>query len=162
MESLVISKSGKYLTFMLASEEYGISILKVKEIIGMMEITEMPQMPSYLKGVINLRDRIIPVVDLRTKFSMPTVAPSERTCIIVIEIDYSGRQKTSTIGIIVDEVSEVANIKEEQIESPPVFSDEDDTHFILGMAKCNGDVKILLDIDKVLSGSDLASLSTNS
>lgn len=162
MESLVVSKSGKYLTFMLANEEYGIPILKVKEIIGMMDITEMPQMPSYMKGVINLRDHIIPIVDLRTKFSMPTVEPSERTCIIVIEIDCHGKQKTRIIGIIVDGVSEVSNIKEEQIESPPVFSGEVDTQFILGMAKLDGDVKILLDIDKVLTGFDLAALSIKS
>lgn len=161
MGNLIISKSGKYLTFMLANEVYGLPILKVKEIIGMMGITEMPQMPPYVKGVINLRDHIIPIVDLRAKFAMPTVEPTERTCIIVIEIDDRGRQKTQIIGIVVDGVSEVANFKEEQIEPPPSLSDGVDTHFISGMAKCNGDVKILLDIDKVLSSSEVASLPTH-
>ncbi len=152
------SSGGKYLTFMLAEETYGIPILKVKEIIGMMKITEMPQMPAFMKGVINLRDHIIPIVDLRQKFSMPAVAHTERTCIIVIEVTRDD-QRASTIGIIVDGVSEVANIKEEQVEQPPTFSADVDTRYILGMAKVDGDVKILLDIDKALSGSELESLT---
>lgn len=153
------SSGGKYLTFMLAEETYGIPILKVKEIIGMMKITEMPQMPAFMKGVINLRDHIIPIVDLRQKFSMPAVAHTERTCIIVIEVTRDD-QRASTIGIIVDGVSEVANIKEEQVEQPPTFSADVDTRYILGMAKVDGDVKILLDIDKALSGSELESLTS--
>lgn len=153
------SSGGKYLTFMLAEETYGIPILKVKEIIGMMKITEMPQVPAFMKGVINLRDHIIPIVDLRQKFSMPAVAHTERTCIIVIEVTRDD-QRASTIGIIVDGVSEVANIKEEQVEQPPTFSADVDTRYILGMAKVDGDVKILLDIDKALSGSELAALTS--
>ncbi len=152
------SSGGKYLTFMLAEETYGIPILKVKEIIGIMKITEMPQMPAFMKGVINLRDHIIPIVDLRQKFGMPAVEHTERTCIIVIEVTRDD-QGASTIGIIVDGVSEVANIKEEQVEQPPTFSADVDTRYILGMAKVDGDVKILLDIDKALSGSELESLT---
>jgi purine-binding chemotaxis protein CheW len=122
----------------------------------MMEITEMPQMPDYMKGVINLRDHIIPIVDLRTKFSMPEIDYSEKTCIIVIEADIADEQGDHverTVGIIVDGVSEVANIKDEQIEDPPAFSGDIDSQFILGMAKCDGDVKILLDIDQALGSA---------
>lgn len=151
--------SGKYLTFNLADEVYGLPILKVKEIIGLMKITEMPQMPSFVKGVINLRDHIIPIINLRQKFNMPSVPQTERTCIIVIE-GQGDDKKLSTIGVIVDSVSEVANIKEEQVEAPPSFSAEVDTRYILGLAKIEGDVKILLDIDKVLSGSELDELIT--
>ncbi len=158
MEKSEKSASGKYLTFMLAEEAYGLPILKVKEIIGMMKITEMPQMPSFMKGVINLRDHIIPIIDLRQKFGMPAAPYTERTCIIVIEVEQVNK-KGSTIGIIVDGVSEVANFKEEQVEPPPSFSAEVDTRYILGMAKVDGDVKILLDIDKALSSAELAELT---
>ncbi|MEN8258511.1 MAG: chemotaxis protein CheW [Thermodesulfobacteriota bacterium] len=151
------TSGGKYLTFMLAGESYGLQILKVKEIIGMMKITEMPQMPSFMKGVINLRDHIIPIVDLRQKFGMPSAEHTDRTCIIVIEVARDD-QRASTIGIIVDGVSEVANIKEEQVEPPPSFSADIDTRYILGMAKVDGEVKILLEIDKALSGEELTEL----
>jgi purine-binding chemotaxis protein CheW len=150
------SYSGKYLTFMLADESYGIPILKVKEIIGMMKITEMPEMPPYIKGVINLRDHIIPIIDLRLKFGLPAAARTERTCIIVIEATGHG---TGTLGIIVDGVSEVATIKEEQVEPPPSFAADVDTRYILGMAKVDGDVKILLEIDKVLTAPELTALT---
>lgn len=158
MEKSEKSASGKYLSFMLAEEAYGIPILKVKEIIGMMKITAMPQMPSFMKGVINLRDHIIPIIDLRQKFSMPAAPYTERTCIIVIEVERADK-KGSTIGIIVDGVSEVANFKKEQVEPPPSFSTDVDTRYILGMAKVDGDVKILLDIDKALSSAELAELT---
>ena len=145
-------RDGKYLTFTLA-EEYGIGILKVKEIIGMMSITTIPQTPVFVKGVINLRGKVIPVVDLRLKFGMQAMDYTERTCIIVVEVGEQAR--TIPVGIVVDSVSEVLNIKEEQIEDPPTFGAALNTDYILGMAKMDGDVKILLDIDRVMSTQEI-------
>jgi len=144
---------GKYLTFSLAGEEYGIGILKVKEIIGMMPITTVPRTPGFVKGVINLRGKVIPVVDLRLKFGMEEIPYTERTCIIVVEI--GGRGGSILIGIVVDAVSEVLNIKGTEIEATPTFGARLDTDYILGMAKMNGGVKILLDIDRVLNTEDV-------
>jgi len=149
-------KTGKYLTFSLAEEEYGIGILKVKEIIGMMPITSVPRTPEFVKGVINLRGKVIPVMDLRLKFSMEAIPYSERTCIIVVEIDSDAA--TVLIGIVVDAVSEVLNIKESEIEETPQFGTSLNTDYILGMAKMEGSVKILLDIDKVLSQQEVTQL----
>ncbi|OPY03591.1 MAG: Chemotaxis protein CheW [Syntrophus sp. PtaB.Bin001] len=149
-------REGKYLTFTLAGEEYGISILKVKEIIGMMPITTVPQTPVYVKGVINLRGKVIPVVDLRRKFGMDSMEYTERTCIIVVEI--AGSSKTIPMGIVVDSVSEVLNIKSGDIEETPSFGNRLDTDYILGMAKVGGGVKILLDIDRVMNADEMASL----
>jgi purine-binding chemotaxis protein CheW len=149
-------REGKYLTFTLDEEEYGIGILKIKEIIGMMPITPVPQTPEHVKGVINLRGRVIPVVDLRLRFGMDSIDYNERTCIIVVEID--GRAGTVMIGIVVDSVSEVLNIKAEEIEDTPTFGTKLNTDYILGMAKMEGGVKILLDIDKVLGNDEMALL----
>lgn len=147
------NREGKYLTFSMADEEYGIGILKVKEIIGMMAVTMVPQTPSYVKGVINLRGKIIPVVSLRLKFGLQEIDYTDRTCIIVVEV------KTSTgsvlMGAIVDEVSEVLNIRGAEIEDTPTFGTSLKTDFILGMAKAGNKVKILLDIDKVISGQEM-------
>lgn len=146
-------REGKYLTFSMAAEEYGIGILKVKEIIGMMAITMIPQTPPYVKGVINLRGKIIPVVALRLKFGMEEIDYTDRTCIIVVEV------KTSTghvmMGLVVDAVSEVLNIRNAEIEDTPVFGTSLNTDFILGMAKAGNGVKILLDIDKVISAREM-------
>jgi purine-binding chemotaxis protein CheW len=149
----IAAKQGKYLTFSLGEEEYGISILKVKEIIGMMAITSVPRTPEFVKGVINLRGKVIPVMDLRLKFSMEAIPYSERTCIIVVEIE--SQDSTVLIGIVVDAVSEVLNIKGEEIEETPAFGSKLDTEYILGMAKMDGGVKILLDIDKVLNAKEV-------
>ena len=149
-------KTGKYLTFTLKEEEYGIGILKVKEIIGMMAITSVPRTPEYVKGVINLRGKVIPVIDLRAKFEMKSIEYSERTCIIVVEIE--SESATVLIGIVVDAVSEVLNIKEDEIEDTPTFGTELNTDYILGMAKMEGGVKIILNIDKVLSREEIKSL----
>ena len=146
-------KEGKYLTFALGSEEYGLEILKVREIIGYMEITAVPQTPSYVKGVINLRGQVIPVIDLRTKFGMETANITEETCIIVVEIRQDGR-KFST-GIVVDHVQEVLDIDGENIEEAPQFGSTVNTDFILGIGKVGNSVKILLDIDKVLGNCEL-------
>ena len=150
-------KEGKYLTFTLAEEVFGIGILKIKEIIGMLPITSVPQTPDYVKGVINLRGKVIPVLDLRLRFGLPTVVYTERTCIIVVEI--AGNSGTVLIGIVVDAVSEVLNIKGDDIEKTPTFGTKLNTDYILGMAKMEGGVKILLDIDRVLSNAELSLLS---
>jgi purine-binding chemotaxis protein CheW len=141
-------RGGKYLTFTLAGEEYGIGILKIKEIIGMMSITTVPQTPAFVKGVINLRGKVIPVIDLRLRFGMEPMEYTDRTCTVVVEID--GASGTILIGTVVDSVSEVLNIKSEDIEDAPTFGTRLNTESILGMAKVEGGVKILLDIDRVL------------
>ena len=143
-------KEGKYLTFALGVEEYGLEILKVKEIIGIMTITAVPQTPSYVKGVINLRGKVIPVIDLRLKFAMNYLEYNERTCIVVVDIVNEAGNKV-IMGIVVDSVSEVLNIKAEEIEDAPTFGFSLNTDYILGMAKIKNSVKILLDIDKVLT-----------
>ena len=148
----VLTKESKYLTFALANEEYGLEILKVREIIGYMEITNVPQTPVYVKGVINLRGQVIPVVDLRAKFGMETVEVTEETCIIVVEIT-QGDHKFST-GVVVDRVQEVLDIVGEDIEEAPQFGSSVNTDFILGMGKIGDSVKILLDIDRVLAGDN--------
>jgi purine-binding chemotaxis protein CheW len=151
-------REGKYLTFSLAGEEYGIGILKIKEIIGMMPITTVPQTPGFVKGVVNLRGKVIPVIDLRLRFGMGGIEYTERTCIIVVEID--GQSGTVQIGIVVDSVSEVLNVRAEDIEDTPAFGTKLNTEYILGMAKMEGGVKILLDIDRVLSTDELSELET--
>ena len=152
----MVEREGKYLTFTLAEEEYGIGILKIKEIIGMMPITSVPQTPEFVKGVINLRGKVIPVIDLRLRFGMGEIDYTERTCIIVVEID--GQVGTVLIGIVVDSVSEVLNVKGDDIADTPTFGTKLDTEYILGMAKMEGGVKILLDIDKVLSADEVGML----
>lgn len=149
-------KTGKYLTFSLDQEEYGLGILKVKEIIGMMPITSVPRTPEFVKGVINLRGKVIPVIDLRLKFEMESIPYSERTCIIVVEIDLES--ETVLIGIVVDAVSEVLTIREEEIEETPRFGTKVNTEYILGMAKIEGRVKILLNIDQVLSAEEILAM----
>lgn len=150
------TREGKYLTFNLADEEYGIGILKVKEIIGMITITAVPQTPSHVKGVINLRGKVIPVIDLRLKFGLPAMDYTERTCIIVMEISKDNGH--ILIGILVDSVSEVLNIKGADIEDTPNFGTNLNTDYILGMAKAGGKIKILLDIDRVMNADDVAVL----
>jgi purine-binding chemotaxis protein CheW len=146
------AREGKYLTFSLAGEEYGLGILKIKEIIGLMPITPVPRTSYYIKGVINLRGKVIPVADLRLKFAMEEAASTEKTCIVVVEI--SRKSGDTLLGIVVDSVSEVLNIKQGEIEDTPAFGTAMDTGYILGMAKLGGGVKILLDIDKVLGEED--------
>lgn len=145
---------GKYLTFQLGEEVYGIRILQVQEIMGIMEITFVPHVPYYIRGVVNLRGKVIPVVDLRLKFGMDSHADTERTCVIVVQIKQAGQQVI--MGLIVDEVSEVVDIAATQIEPPPSFGAAVDTVFILGMGKVNERVVMLLDVDCVLSGEELA------
>lgn len=157
VSSTTLDREGKYLTFSMHNEEYGISILKIKEIIGMIPVTPVPQTPEFVKGVVNLRGKVIPVVDLRLRFDMESIDYTERTCIIVVEIETQAG--IVLIGIVVDAVSEVLNIKGEDIEDTPAFGKGLDTDFILGMAKMEGNVKTLLDIDKVLSHDNLAPMA---
>ena len=156
---VLLDKEGKYLTFALANEEYGLEILKVREIIGYMDITEVPQTPCHVKGVINLRGQVIPVIDLRTKFGMETAEITEQSCIIVVETSQGGRNYST--GIVVDRVQEVLDINGENIEDTPQFDASVNTDFILGMGKIGDSVKILLDIDKVLNGTELSNYTLN-
>jgi purine-binding chemotaxis protein CheW len=144
------SRAGKYLTFELADESYGFEILKVREIIGMMTITKVPRMPDYVLGVINLRGKVIPVIDLRRKFEMESIEATSETCIIVVDVD--GQQT----GIKVDKVSEVLDIAAADIEDSPVVGGTVGNNVILGMGKAKGRVNILLEIGKVLNNNELA------
>ena len=146
-------KEGKYLTFALAEEEYGLEILRVREIIGYLEVTAVPQTPPDVRGVINLRGQVIPVVDLRTKFGMEPADVTDETCIIVVETTQTGR--TFSTGIIVDRVQEVLDIGARDIEEAPQFGASVNTDFLLGMAKVGDSVKILLDINRVLGSEPL-------
>ena len=143
---------GKYLTFYLGSEEYGLEILKVQEIIGLMDITPLPGTPEAILGVINLRGKVIPVMDLRRKFSMDDVEHTKETCIIVVKIE------GVEMGIVVDRVSEVADIASADIEDAPAFGASVDVEYILGIGKAGNGVKLLLDIDCVVDGEDLERL----
>ncbi len=149
---------GKYLTFLLGREEFAIRVLKVREIMGIQDITAVPQTPGYVKGVINLRGKVIPVVDLRLKFCLPEMEYTQRTCIIVVQVQSGGVSMHT--GIVVDEVSEVLNLAAGDIEDTPDFGEGSGsaTSYLLGMAKVKGKVKILLDIDRVLSSQELHGL----
>lgn len=149
----VDQRAGKYLTFALGHEEFAFQVLRVREIMGVQEITAVPQTPGYVKGVINLRGKVIPVVDLRLKFGLPEIEYTQRTCIIVVQIQ-SGSGKL-LIGVIVDAVSEVLTLQSSDIENTPDFGNGVATPYLLGMAKIKGKVKILLDIDMVLSAQDV-------
>lgn len=146
------AKGGKFLTFFLGEEEYGLEILKVQEIIGLMSITRVPRTPAFVRGVINLRGKVIPIVELRSKFRMETVEDTEQTCIIVVQTQ--GVQ----FGVVVDRVSEVVDLDSESIEDAPEFGAEIDTDYILGMGKTGSRVRILVDIDRVLSREELGDL----
>jgi purine-binding chemotaxis protein CheW len=147
---------GKYLTFHLSQEQYGVSLLAVREIIGLMDITHVPRTPEYVRGVINLRGRIIPVVDLRLKFGMKAQEDTEVTCIIVVEMNYE--DQVIQIGILVDEVDEVLDIQEDQIDNLPSIGADVSMNYICGVAKISQRVVMLLDIQRVLSAMDLNEL----
>jgi purine-binding chemotaxis protein CheW len=141
------------LTFFLGEEEYGLEILKVQEIIGMMAVTPIPRTPEYIRGVINLRGKVIPIVDLRLKFGMEPVEETSETCIIVVLAGGVER------GIVVDRVSEVLDIDGENVEDTPSFGADVNTNYILGIGKSENRITLLLDIDKVMSSQELANLS---
>jgi purine-binding chemotaxis protein CheW len=150
------ARAGKYLTFQLGNEEFGIRVLKVREIMGIQEITAVPQTPAHIKGVLNLRGKVVPVIDLRLKFGLAAAEYTQRTCIIVTQVQ--GEAGAVLMGIVVDGVSEVLNLTPSEIEDTPDFGEEISTAYLLGMAKAKGKVKILLDIDKVLSSQELHNL----
>ena len=149
--------AGKYLTVVLDNEAYGIGVLKVREIIRLQKITPVPQMPSFVKGVINLRGRVIPVVDLRVKFGLKAEF-TERTCIVVVQVKLAAEQ-TVQMGLIVDSVEEVVNLNTSEIEPTPEFGARVDTSYLLGMAKVKGQVKTLLDLDRVVAPETIQALA---
>jgi purine-binding chemotaxis protein CheW len=150
------ARAGKYLTFQLGSEEFGVRVLKVREIMGIQDITAVPQTPGHVKGVINLRGKVIPVIDLRLKFGLPGAEYTQRTCIIVAQVQ--GESGLILMGVIVDGVSEVLNLTGAEIEDTPDFGEDAAGQYLLGMAKVKGKVKILLDFDRVLSSQELHGL----
>ncbi len=144
---------GKFLTFFLADEEYGVDIQQVKEILGLIEITPVPRTPDFVKGVVNLRGKIVPVIDLRTRFEMEEQEYTRETCIVVVNIMREGREVTT--GVIVDRVSEVLDIDAEQIEEVPAFGASIDTEFMDGIGKIGERIAILLSIDRILSDTEV-------
>jgi purine-binding chemotaxis protein CheW len=151
-------RAGKYLTFQLGREEFAIRVLKVREIMGIQDITAVPQTPPYVKGVINLRGKVIPVIDLRLKFGLAEIEYTQRTCIIVVQVELDAA--AMLMGLVVDAVSEVLNLAAADIENTPDFGSGVVTPYLLGMAKNKGKVKILLDIDQVLSSQELQGLES--
>lgn len=156
MNSLA-AMAGKYLTFILGGESYAIPVLKVREIIRLTSITAVPQMPEYIRGVINLRGKIIPVMDLRRRFGFADAANVEQNCIVVVQVQSAAKQATA-MGLVVDAVEEVAQFASGDIEETPDFGSQIATDCLLGMAKVKGVVKALLDIDKVIGADAVASL----
>lgn len=147
-------KAERYLTFRLKGEEYAVPILKVHEIIGQMEATYVPRTPEFVRGVINLRGKIIPVIDLKVRFGMQAASDTDRTCIIVLQIERSDRSPL-TMGVLVDDVPEVLGIGVDSIGPAPEFGTNVDMSYLLGVGRINKRVIMLLDIDKILSGSEM-------
>jgi purine-binding chemotaxis protein CheW len=152
--------SFKHMTFKLMKEEYGIEILKVRELIGLLEITRVPRAKPYISGLINLRGKVIPVVDLRVKFGMPATEPTSQTVIIVVQLAMSAG--AVTIGLLVDEVLEVRSIRESEIEPPPALPNDIDVSFIRGVGKSDKRIVFLLDIDRVLTSEERVEVSAAS
>lgn len=148
------TQKGKYLTFTVGSEDYGIEIRCVTEIIGIQKITDVPDMPGYIKGVINLRGKVIPVMDVRLRFRMPERAYDDRTCIVVVNVN------DASVGLVVDTVREVADIPDTQIELPPEVAEASSQRYIQGLGKVGDEVKILLDVEKLLRREDVEALQS--
>ena len=145
--------AGKYMGFKLDAETYGLEILKVQEIIGLMNITAVPRTPDFVRGVVNLRGKVIPVVDLRSKFAMPAKEDTELTCIMVVEVEMNDTMVT--MGIIVDQVSEVMDIANESAEPPPSFGNPESERFLLGIGKFQEEVVLLLNLDEILTDNEM-------
>lgn len=156
--SQVDSKLGKYLTFQIGTEEFAVKVLQVREIIGVQEITPVPQTPSFVKGVTNLRGKVIPIIDLRLKFGLPESEYGQRTCIVITQVQRDADK--FVMGMVVDGVSEVLSIAEAEIEPTPDFGDGTVAPYLLGMAKVKDKVKIVLDIDRVLTASDVVKIGS--
>lgn len=153
---VVDSRMGKYLSFYAGPEEFAIAVLGVREIMGMQDVTAVPHTPAYVKGIINLRGKVVPVVDLRLKFGMPAADYTARTCIVVVNVP--GEGGGVLMGVVVDAVSEVVNIATGEIEDAPDFGEGVSIPYLIGIAKSKGKVKLLLDIEKVLTTSELTDL----
>jgi purine-binding chemotaxis protein CheW len=153
---IVDPRVGKYLSFYAGPEEFAIGVLGVREIMGMQDVTGVPHTPPYVKGIINLRGKVVPVVDLRLKFGMPATEYTARTCIVVV--DLQGEAGSVLMGVIVDSVSEVINLSAGEIEDAPDFGEEISIPYLIGVAKSKGKVKLLLNIEKALTTSELADL----
>jgi len=154
--------AGKYLTFQLGKEAYGIGIMKVQEIVGVMPVTRMPKLPAFVRGLVNLRGKVIPVFDLRLKFGLEKKEDTDRTCIIVVRLSLDGNSADAsevTLGIIVDEVAEVVNVPAEAIEPAPAFGSSVDVSFLLGVGKMGNKVVMLLDADRILPREELQSVT---
>ncbi len=151
------AKPGRYLTFKLGRESYGLPVLGVREIIRLCPITPVPKMPAYLKGVINLRGKVIPILDLRAKFQLASETYGERACIIVVQAG-SPPAAVMLMGAIVDAVEEVVQLGEAELEPTPEFGGSPSTDYILGMATIHGGVKTLLNLDKVFLEEGLLTL----
>ncbi len=147
------AQKDKFLTFQIAEEEFAIPIGHVIEIVGIQKITEVPDMPDFVKGVINLRGKVIPVMDVRLRFHLPSVAYDDRTCVVVVSVG------STTIGLVVDTVSEVVDIPETNISPPPRFSSATSGRYVSGMGKIGEAVKIIIDIAKLLTDSELTALT---
>lgn len=151
-------KNGKYLSFFLGTEEFAIPVSSVREIIGMQEVTHVPQTPVYVRGVLNLRGRVIPVIDMRRKCGLADIEYGPHACIVVVQVEVDSGW--APMGVVVDGVSEVVNITSTDVEDMPEFGGGESHAYLLGVAKLKGKVKILLDIDKLLSNREILSLST--
>ena len=152
--------AGKYLACNLATESYAIPVIQVREIIRLVNITPIPQMPQYIKGVINLRGKIIPVVDLKERFGLGAVVPSDTTCIVVVQVKLPSGA-SGHLGLTVDGVDEVVNIAENEVEETPEFGSAVDTRFLLGLAKIKGKVTALVAIDRILSNEAVETITKN-
>ena len=153
MLDTTITSEAKYLTFKLQNETYGIEILKVREIIGLMEITSVPKTAAHVRGVVNLRGKIVPVLDMRAKFGLPSAEARRENCIITVMAETG--QASLLVGILVDSVSEVMQVKSDNIEAVPALGSDMRLDFVLGLAKSADKVSILLDIDRVISAADV-------
>lgn len=153
---VIDDRAGKYLAFHVGPEEFAIGVLGVREIMGMQDVTAVPHTPVYVKGIINLRGKVVPVVDLRLKFGLPATDYTARTCIVVVNV--AGEAGGVLMGVIVDAVSEVVNIAGGEIENPPDFGEGVNIPYLIGIAKSKGKVKLLLNIEKVLTTSELTDL----
>ncbi len=157
VEDIGSQLAGKYLTCELGHEVYALEILKVREIIGIMQVTRVPRTPAFVRGVINLRGKVIPVIDLRLKFGFDSQEDTDKTCIVVVQV--ASPSGPVIMGIVVDQVSEVLDISADQVEPPPSFGATVDTDFILGMGKVGEQVVTILGIDKLLSVEEASSVA---
>lgn len=153
-----VAEQGQYLTFMLAGEEYALGILRVKEIIEYDVLTTLPSVPPHVRGVINLRGSVVPVIDLSLRFGLPERPVTKRTCIIIVEIDHQGDRVV--MGVIADAVSQVIDLRRDEVEPAPAFGTSVRTDHLVGMGKVGKKFILILDVDRVLSPGDMASAAT--